>query len=265
MYSYHIHSAFSDGKNTPEEIVRAAVDAGFTAIGFSDHGFTEYDLRYCMKDLTGYIKEIRRLKEEYKGRIQIYTGIEEDAFSPLHRESFDYVIGSCHYIEKDGRYYPIDSNHAYFKTCLSLFDNDCLAFAEAYYRRFCDYICLRKPDIIGHFDLITKFDELGESLFLENPRYTEIAEKYIFEAMRSGCIFEVNTGAMARGLRSTPYPYENLLYILRKNRAAVILSSDSHSADTLAFQFEETKMHLREIGFDRITVLDDNGFREIRI
>jgi histidinol-phosphatase (PHP family) len=241
------------------------MEAGFAAIGFSDHGFTEYDLRYCMKDRRGYIKEIRRLKEKFKGRIQIYTGVEEDAFSPLSREDFDYLIGSCHYIEKDGRYFPIDSNRAYFQTCLSLFNNDALALAEAYYSRFCDYICRRKPDIIGHFDLITKFDELDESLFLKNPGYTGIAETYILEAIRSGCIFEVNTGAMARGLRSSPYPYENLLYILRKNRAAIILSSDSHCAETLAFQFEETRLHLREIGFDKLTVLADHAFREIHI
>ena len=68
MYSYHIHSTFSDGKNTPEEIVLAAIEKGFIAIGFSDHGFTNYDLRYCMKDQTGYVNEIKKLKEKYKNQ-----------------------------------------------------------------------------------------------------------------------------------------------------------------------------------------------------
>ena len=97
MYSYHIHSTFSDGKNTTEEIVLAAIENGFVAIGFSDHGFTNYDLRYCMKDQTGYVNEIKKLKEKYKNQIQIYLGVEEDAFHPLNRNDFDYIIGSCHY------------------------------------------------------------------------------------------------------------------------------------------------------------------------
>lgn len=265
MYSYHIHSTFSDGKNTPEEIVLTAIDAGLISIGFSDHGFTSYDSSYCMKDQADYIREINRLKEKYKGQIQIYLGIEEDAFNPLYCKNFDYIIGSCHYILKDGKYFSIDVNYDYFKKCLAAFNNDCLAFAESYYSSFCDYIYARRPDIIGHFDLITKFDEPDDSLFLQNPRYTEIAEKYILKAAQSGCIFEINTGAIARGFRITPYPYENLLYVLQKNKAPIILSSDSHSADTITFRFEETKKYLKDIGFDKITVLVDNAFREIDI
>lgn len=260
MYSYHIHSTFSDGKNTPEEIVLAAIDKGFISIGFSDHGFTNYDLRYCMKDQTGYIDEIKKLKEKYKNQIQIYLGVEEDAFSPLNHQSFDYIIGSCHYILKDGKYLPIDSSYDYFKKCLAAFNNDHLAFAEYYYSDFCNYIRLQKPDIIGHFDLITKFDELTESLFLQDQKYTEIAKKYLIKAAQSNCIFEVNTGAIARGLRTTAYPYENLLYILRKSDTAIILSSDSHSIDTLDFAFDDTKKYLKDIGFKKLKVLCDNKF-----
>lgn len=263
MYSYHVHSTFSDGQNTPKEIVLAAIESGFVSIGFSDHGFTDYDLRYCMKDEAGYIAEIRRLKEKYKGQIQVYLGVEEDAFCPLCREKFDYIIGSCHYILKDGAYYPIDSNYEYFKKCLALFDGDPIALAASYYGCFCKYIRERKPDIVGHFDLITKFDELDESLFLHNPHYTALAEKYIAEAAQSGCVFEINTGAMARNLRTTPYPYENLLYILQKNKSPILLSSDSHSVDTLAFGFEETKKFLKDIGFGKTMVLVDNAFCEV--
>ena len=265
MYSYHIHSNFSDGKNAPEEIVLAAIEKGFVSIGFSDHGYTNYDLRYCMKDQTGYINEIKNLKEKYKNQIQIYLGVEEDAFHPLNRNDFDYIIGSCHYGFCNNNYYPIDSNYDYFKKCLEAFGNDHLAFAESYYSNFCEYITNRKPDIIGHFDLITKFDELDESLFLQNQKYTEIAEKYILKAIQSSCIFEINTGAIARGLRTTVYPFENLLHILRKENAPIILSSDSHSIDTLDFRFYETKKYLKDIGFYKITALVDNAFKEFNL
>ncbi len=265
MYSYHVHSTFSDGKNTPEEIALAAIEKGFISLGFSDHGFTDYDSCYCMKDEAGYIKEVNRLREKYKGQIQIYLGIEEDAFYPLNRKNFDYIIGSCHYVLKDGKYLPIDSSHDYFKKCLAAFDNDCLAFAESYYSNFCEYINRQKPDIIGHFDLITKYDELEESLFLQNPDYRRLAEKYISIAAQSSCIFEVNTGAVARGLRKTVYPYENLLYILQKNNVPIILSSDSHQIETLDFAFEETKKYLKEIGFRKLKILNNYAFEDIEI
>ena len=35
--NYHTHTVFSDGANTPEEMVLAAIDLGLESIGFSDH------------------------------------------------------------------------------------------------------------------------------------------------------------------------------------------------------------------------------------
>ena len=78
LANFHTHTTFSDGKNTPEEIILYAIEKGFSVIGFSDHGFTPYDECYCMKDLTGYVKEINKLKKKYKNKIQVYIGVEED-------------------------------------------------------------------------------------------------------------------------------------------------------------------------------------------
>ena len=265
MYSFHIHSTFCDGRNTPEEIVLAALEKDFISIGFSGHGYTGFDLRYCMKDTDGYLTEIRRLKDKYKNKIQIYVGVEEDAFAPVDRMQFDYIIGSSHYFCKNNEYFPIDSNYDYFKKCLDLFPYDVVALAECYYSSFCTYIAHRKPDIIGHFDVITKFDELDTSLFLQNAKYNEVAEKYVNIAAESNCIFEVNTGAIARELSTTPYPRENLLHILKKRDAKIILSSDSHNIETLGFGFNEAKLYLRDIGFRYAFALVDNKFKRYEI
>ena len=65
LANFHTHSTFCDGKNTVEEVALAAIEKGFCAIGFSGHGYTDYDLRYCMKNTDGYIAEIKNLKEKY--------------------------------------------------------------------------------------------------------------------------------------------------------------------------------------------------------
>ena len=250
--SLHTHSTFCDGKNTPEEIVLAAMNKGFCSIGFSGHGYTDFDLRYCIKDVEGYIKEISRLKEKYKGEIEIYLGVEEDAFCQANRKDYDYIIGSSHYYVVNGQYYPIDSSPDHFKKCLDAFNYDVERMAEDYYSKFCSYINKRRPDVVGHFDLITKFDEMGGSLFLKNEKYNAIVEKHIETVADSGCVFEVNTGAISRGYRHDPYPAENLLYILKKHGTPLTLSSDSHSIDTLDFGFDEAKQFLKRIGFAKI-------------
>ena len=260
LSNFHTHTTFCDGKNTPEEVVLAAIDKGFGAIGFSGHGPTVTDSRYCMHDTVPYIAEITRLKEKYRDRIQVYLGIEEEMISLVDRSKFEYLIGSSHYCCVDGTYYSIDGSPAHFEKCLAAFGGDAMAMAEQYYTNFVAYIRQRKPDIIGHFDLITKFDEMGEPLFLGNPVYEGIARDALLEAAKSECIFEVNTGAISRGYRSAPYPSEPLLHLLKKEDAKLILSSDSHQIETLDTAFAQTKQFLYDIGFRKLYTLYDGEF-----
>lgn len=113
--------------------------------------------------------------------------------------------------------------------------------------------------------MITKFDETETPLFLHDPAYCRIAEQAIARAAQSGCIFEINTGAMARGLRTAAYPGENLLYVLKQCGARLILSSDSHSKDALDFGFEVTKVVLRDIGFTHLVTLYNGEFVDCAI
>ncbi len=261
LSNLHTHTTLCDGKNTPQEMVLAAIEKGFSSIGFSGHGCTDFDLSYCLKDMTAYIHTIRELQERYRSKIEIYLGVEEDMWSPLpNRSEFDYIIGSCHYVQINNAYYPIDCGVDKLKECIKLFDGDTLKLADSYYRAFCEYIRTRKPDIVGHFDLITKYDELDASQFLNLPAYQALAEQYLKEALKSDCFFEVNTGAIGRGYRTSPYPSAELLHVLKINGGKPVLSSDCHTADKLDCFFTEAKAMLRDIGFEYVYALSKGTF-----
>ena len=258
LTNFHTHTTFCDGKNTPEEVTLQAIADGFDAIGFSSHGYTEYDLRYCMKDIVGYISEILRLKEKYKDKIEIYLGVEEDSRHINNRADFDYIIGSCHYAERNGITRPIDSGKVpgdYFLNALALFDNDPIMLAEHYYSHFTDYITKWKPDIIGHFDLVTKFDEMGLDFYLNNEKYWDVAEKYTHIAAKSGSFFELNVGLISRGYRTSPCPHPRLLSIIKKEGGGIVLSADSHAKETLCSGFNEARALLKDIGFEYVYTL----------
>ncbi len=262
LTNFHTHTTLCDGKSTPEEIVLSAIEKGFSAIGFSGHAITDFDGSYCLKDIDGYIAAIRALKETYKNEIQIYVGVEEDAFQWTNREKFDYLLGSSHYLKKDGVCHQLDCGVEKLKKCLDAFSGDPLQLAEAYYTQFCTYIKDRKPDIVGHFDILTKYEESATDWFLKNSDYHKISEKYMKIAAQNDVIFEVNTGAIARGIRTTPYPYENLLCILQKENAKLILNSDSHHKDTIDCHFTEIRKYLKEIGFPYLYTLYNNEFQK---
>ena len=260
LANFHTHSTFSDGKHTPEEIVQLAIEQGFDCIGFSDHGNTPFDLRYCMTDLDGYIAEINRLKIKYAGKITLLLGIEEDIFAPVDRTKFDYVISSSHYLYKDGVYLPYDSTYDYFSEANSHFQNP-LEMAKQYFATLCDYLEKNPPTIIGHFDLITKYEGKETSVFFNDTAYWELAEQAIKRAVKIGAVFEVNTGLITRGYRTSPCPHDRLLKIIFESGGKIVLSSDSHQKETLTAYFDKAKKLLKEIGFTKAYALTSGGWK----
>ena len=237
----HIHTTFCDGKNTPEEMILAAIDKGVETLGFSGHGCTDFDLRYCMtrEKTEAYKREILALKEKYKDRITLLLGVELDVFSDIDISAFDYAIGSCHYLEKDGVYRSIDEDPADFEDiCNKWYNGDFYAMAEDYYSNVAK-LRDKKIDIVGHIDLITKFNENGRFFDMHHPRYLAAAKGAIDALIPMGIPFEINTGAVARGYRSAPYPDFTLVDYIRSKGGSLVLSSDSHKKENICFQFDK--------------------------
>lgn len=266
LSNLHTHTTFCDGKSTPEQTVIKAIEKGFYSLGFSGHAYAPYGLDYCLKDEDGYICEINRLKEKYKGQIEIYLGTEEDAYHLIDRSKYEYLIGSLHYVKVKNELLPIDLGIECIGRILDAFGGDVGAISENYYSKFAEYIRARRPDVVGHFDILTKYDEkLEYPVFLGNPEHDRIAETFISQLAKEGFLFEVNTGAIARRLRTAPYPCAKLLHAARRSGGSVILSSDCHNAQDLDCGFCEAKDLLKDIGFKELTVLCNHKFTKIPI
>ncbi len=251
MTDLHIHTTYCDGKNTPEEIVVEAIKKGIECIGFSAHSYTFFDESYCMKkeDYEKYKKEINSLKDKYAQKIKILCGIEQDFYSNMPIDDFDYAIGSVHYIKKCGQYIPIDENaDILLEAAEKYYGSDMISLAVDYFETVAKL--QKNIDIIGHFDLISKFNE-NECLFSEkDERYVIAYKKAIDSLVSLNVPFEVNTGAISRGYKTTAYPgIEQLKYIKEKN-GKTILSSDSHSKNTLCFGFDNEMIKLKNLGFE---------------
>ena len=170
----HLHTVFCDGKGTAEEMAEAALRAGITTLGFSGHSHTPIDETYCMspEGTLAYRKEIARLKEKYRGRIEILCGIEMDYFSDDDPTCYDYVIGSVHYVNANGRYYALDHSPECFREAVNDgFGGDPYALCEAYYALVGDVVRKTGASIVGHFDLVTKFQERYPLFDEAHPRY----------------------------------------------------------------------------------------------
>ncbi len=241
IQNLHTHTNFCDGKNTPEEMVQAAIGLGMDSLGFSGHApcpVPTDDAGMRPEDVPAYRAEVLRLREQYAGRLEIFLGLEQDYFLFPNREPWDYIIGSVHYVEKEGRQLPVDYLPEEFSRNVSQFyGGDCYAFAEDYFRQVGGVAEKTGCQIIGHFDLITKFNE-GDQLFdTGHPRYINAALDALDRLAGQDVIFEINTGAMSRGCRTVPYPAPALLRAMRERGLPICITSDSHSASTLLHAF----------------------------
>lgn len=237
---FHVHTVFCDGQNTAEEMVQAAIERGFTALGFSGHAPMPFETDWCMTEARAadYRKEILRLRDAYAGKIRIYLGIEQDYFSEAPTDEYDYVIGSVHYVKKDDVYLCIDESPAVLQAAIDEhYGGDFDALAEDYYVLVADVANKTGADIIGHFDLVTKFSERGIAFDAESPRYTAAWRAAADALIETDVPFEINTGAMSRGYRLTPYPAQDVMRYLASHGGCAVLSSDSHRADTLGNAF----------------------------
>lgn len=158
------------------------------------------------------------------------------------------MIGSVHYLYKDGRYLTVDhTRDKQIRFVREHYGGDYCAFIEHYYAMVGETYDKTHCDIVGHFDLITKFNEDGSLFDTSHPRYRAAALSALDRLCECPVIFEVNTGAIARGYRKTPYPEAFLLEELRRRKMPLLLSSDCHDRRFLLCGLEQLKEQIPEV------------------
>ncbi len=200
---------------------------------------------------------MRRLQQAYRGQIRIWLGVERDVFSTARPEDFEYTIASVHYMEMpDGSRLAVDSSLVQLERIIrEAFGGDPYLLSEKYYSMLGAFVAASRPDIIGHFDLLTKYNQ-GTSPFDEaHPRYQQAADKAL-ETAFTGCrLMEVNVGALARTGVKGPYPSLRILKAWRELGGEVILSSDCHEARHLDSAYKAGLALIREAGYKKAALL----------
>lgn len=262
---FHSHTVYGDGKNTPAEMAKAAFRLGLTDYGISEHGFLA-NYAYSETGTFGmddkafcrYLQEMETLKDRYKGRMRLYIGVEQDGMGPSQKA--EYTIGSTHQLVKNGEYVMVDESEEILVSAVNrLWKGDWYGFAADYFRQERKIVELTSCDIIGHFDLITKFNQDFRHFDETCDAYLEPALQAMRELNKAHVLFEINTGAISRGYRKEPYPSPVLLRELKAMGGRIMFNSDSHQAGTQLWKFQEAADIARSCGFEEHYVLAPEG------
>lgn len=280
----HMHSTWDDGKCSVEEMILASKAAGLSSVGISVHAPMIFGTDWaCPREKLGaYQQEVREMKEKYKEAIDVYLGVEWDVLSDIDLEPYDYVIGSAHCIPVPMKlpencppelaamfhtnYPSVDESAEATERMLSgCFGGDADATAEAYFAQLERVADEPHAQIVGHFDLLTKFDETHRFFNENSPRYEATARRATEKLVKAGKIFEVNTGAISRGYRTTPYPSVKWLKLLHEMGGKVTVSADAHHTSGVTCAFDLAEKMINEAGFNEIWVLEGKEFIPMKI
>lgn len=260
--NYHTHTTFCDGSSTADEQAERALELGFFALGFSSH----VDPGIPM-DWDAYTREIHRLQQEHKGQLDILVGAELDnLWDRSHCPGAEFVIGSTHYIPVDGE--ALDGCVDYepevsIRCCHQYFGDDWYALTRAYYDFEAQVYDRTQCTFVGHFDLVTRFNDQLYAFDEEDPRYLTPALEAMEHLVSQGVPFEINCGAFNRRRKAELYPRRSLLRALHDFGGEILITSDAHDASLLNGGFETAIERSIACGFTHVNVLEHDASGEV--
>lgn len=264
--NFHTHTTFCDGKDSVWENASLAYEKGFSALGFSAHALYPFssDWHIAVEEYGAYRDEIARVKSIFAGKMKILAGFEVDYIPGIsvpsikRYEAFapDFIIGSVHYVPAGNECLTVDDSPSeLLRLANDFFGGSARKMTERYFEL--EREMLRKGDfsIIGHPDLVLKFNDTLSIIDESEKWFRNEIEKTADEIARAGVVAEINTGAISRGYRKTPYPGAEFLSLLRARNVPITINSDAHSKEALDCAFDVAAQCAKAAGYTE-TVVD---------
>ncbi|MGM9661665.1 MAG: histidinol-phosphatase [Oscillospiraceae bacterium] len=256
--NYHTHTArCGHASGADEDYVRAAIEAGWRVLGFSDHvpwpyesGFANPGVRMRVAELEGYLASLRRLREKYQDRIRIYIGFECEYFPAYldwlremkERQGLDYLILGNHHELSDetGMYYGSATRP---EELLRYCENTILGMETGL------FAYLAHPDLA--FMSYPAFDDTAR----------EVSRRLCRRARELGVPLEYNLqGQRLQERGAAPglgYPCRAFWEVAAQEGNTAVIGMDAHEPDALIdyARYDRAAAELKALGLPRLSSL----------
>ena len=276
-FNLHTHSIYSDGKSQPREILEEAVRQGLTTLGFSEHSPLPFDNNFSVKEanMPKYVAEIAQLKAKFKGKIDIYCGLEADYLTGVsepfavtkEKYHLDYLIGGVHLVGQSANpdeIWFIDGPkwEVYDEGLQKFFDGDIHRAVRRFFEQSNEMIENEPFDIIAHFDKIKMHNR--DRYFHENePWYRKLALETLDLIREKGLIMEINTRGIYKKRYNGFYPSPWLMEEACKMHIPAIISADAHHFSEITLEFAAAEEALKKAGYRSVVNYRDGHWVEV--
>lgn len=250
---YHVHTSWSDGRGTVEEVVRRAAALGLAEIAPAEH-FTPspgdgegWWLR--PEQLGAYVEDVRAAAARHDD-IRVLVGLEAEWVTGREAElgeilsawPIEVVVLGVH--EVDGFVFDDPAARADPRWA----DHDAL-FA-AYYRT------VRRAAEWGRFDILAHVDYIGLWGHRPGPASLPEIETALDALAASGAAIELNSDRFSDPA-GVMYPSVEILRGARARRIPLTIDSDAHEVAHVGRALDEAIAHARAAGYRETLRLSD--------
>lgn len=266
LADYHVHTEYSDDSvYCMEDVVIDAVRLGLDEICFTDH--VDYGVKYdrfsgqkikyrkgeplANVNYPQYVEAIKEMQHRYGNKICIRMGLEFGIqthtipmFNALyHRYPFDFIILSIHQVDNQELWTQDFQRGKTQKEYNEKYYEEMLAVIQEY----------KNYSVLGHMDLIARYDEKGVYPF---HKIQPLLEKVLKIVIADGKGIEVNTSSHRYGLSDTTPSIEILKLYRELGGRIITIGSDSHKREHLGKYIKETQELLRGLGYKQFCVYE---------
>lgn len=246
----HTHTDNSaDCREPMENTVKSAIEKGIKVLAFTDHcDLTYFDLRGNDKSIGKSFKQAEDLREKYKDKIKILSGIELGEYIynkdlgdyMLKSLDYDVVIASLH-VRRDNTVFSFtdysEEKEEDIRELLCEYFEDLYKLAQNM-----DY------DILAHLTIPYRYINGKFKRGFDTHDYDEIITKILKTVIKREKALEINTsGVKTFGML---FPDEWIVEKYYELGGRIItVGADAHSSENVASGFEEVEKYLKEVGF----------------
>lgn len=274
-FSYHNHTNYSDGADSPEEMIQKAFAAGFTHFAVTDHIYSEDypDWTLNPKSFQPYTDHINALKKAYQGKMKIFTGIEADWYKGrktyfTHYEelapTLDFTVGSIHVLTPGGVNYLIDGPASLYEDCLNYgYGGSIEKMVTDYFESYSEMVAGLKPDLLAHIDIMRK-NNPANRFFDEREKWVvKLQRQLAKEIKKLDLVTEVNGGGAFRYQNNTFYPSDQFFEILKDEGVKITIGLDAHSVEMVNGYYAQSVGLLKKAGYTEAHYFEDGNWKMV--
>ncbi|WP_207634144.1 histidinol-phosphatase HisJ [Halalkalibacter urbisdiaboli] len=253
LHDGHVHTPYCPhGTNDPlSDYCEKAIELGLKGITFTEHAplptsfmdpTPQQDSAMKLEHLLDYFKELKHIKETYRGKLDVLIGLEVDYIEEYEEQTKQFLnefghylddsILSVHFLKLRNDYICIDYSPEAFQDAISK-----LGSIEAVYKRYLETLKKSvsvdlgryKPKRIGHLTLVKKFKKKFPT---SGFTYQDISE-LLLQIKENGYTLDYNGAGTLKPLCGEPYPDTAIVQKAFQMGIPLVYGSDAHQVSGL--------------------------------